>query len=82
MMYMMLASKIHACIDFIISLMYNFKNTEERFLHMALKIKDGRVVSISPPKLSKKQMQKLEDATVNKELIKQATSRKYNIVSI
>lgn len=49
---------------------------------MALKIKDGRVVSIAPPKLSKKQMQKLEDAPVNKELIKQATSRKYNIVSI
>lgn len=62
--------------------MYNFKNIKERFLHMALKIKDGRVVSIAPPKLSKKQMQKLEDAPVNKELIKQATSRKYNIVSI
>lgn len=48
---------------------------------MALRIKDGKVVSISPPtKLTKKQLQKLEDTPVNEKLIKEATSRKYNIV--
>lgn len=49
---------------------------------MALKIKNGKVVTISPPKVSKKQIQKLEDAPVNQELIKRATERKYNIVYI
>jgi hypothetical protein len=49
---------------------------------MALRIKDGKVVSITPPKtLTKKQRQKMEDAPINEKLIREATSRKYNIVS-
>lgn len=48
---------------------------------MALRIKDGKVISVSPPsKLTKKQLKKLEETPINKELIKKATSRKYNIV--
>lgn len=49
---------------------------------MALRIKDGRVVSIAPPRtLTKKQRQKMEETPVNEKLIQEATSRKYNIVS-
>ena len=45
---------------------------------MALRIKDGRVISIIPPKtLSKKQ---LENSPRNEKLIKEATSIKFNIV--
>lgn len=48
---------------------------------MALRIKDGRVVSIVPPKtLSKKQLEKLENSPRNEKLIKEATSIKFNIV--
>ena len=48
---------------------------------MALRIKDGRVISIIPPKtLSKKQLEKMENAPKNEKLIKEATSIKFNIV--
>lgn len=48
---------------------------------MALRIKDGRVVSVVPPKtLSKKQLEKMENAPKNEKLIKEATSIKFNIV--
>ena len=48
---------------------------------MALRIKDGRVISIIPPKtLSKKQLEKLENSPRNEKLIKEATSIKFNIV--
>lgn len=48
---------------------------------MALRIKNGKVVDVPPPtNLTKKQLEKMENALVNKELIKSATSRKYNIV--
>ena len=48
---------------------------------MALRIRDGKVVSISPPtKLTKKQLEKMEATPRNEKLIKEATSRKYNIV--
>ena len=44
---------------------------------MALTIKDGRVISIIPPKtLSKKQLEKLENSPRNEKLIKEATSIK------
>lgn len=48
---------------------------------MALTIKNGKVVHVSPPKkLTKGQRKALEDAPVNHDLIKRATSRRYNIV--
>ena len=48
---------------------------------MALRIKDGKVISIEPPKrLTKEQLKKMEEAPINEKLIKEATSRKYNIV--
>lgn len=47
---------------------------------MALKIKDGKVIDVPPPKLTKKQLEDMESAPVNKELIKRATSRTYNVV--
>ncbi len=48
---------------------------------MALRIKDGKVISMSPPtNLTKEQMEKMENIPVNKKLIEEATSRKYNIV--
>ena len=48
---------------------------------MALRIKDGEVVAVVPPKrLTKKQLKKMEETPINEKLIKQATSRKYNIV--
>ena len=49
---------------------------------MALKIINGKVISIAPPRnLTKKQLKKIEDTPLNKALIKSATSRKYNVVS-
>lgn len=48
---------------------------------MALRIKDGKVISISPPKkLTKNNLKKWRILLINEELIKRATSRKYNIV--
>ena len=48
---------------------------------MALRIINGKVVNISPPQnLTKKQQEDLENAPINKELIKKATSRKYNVI--
>ena len=48
---------------------------------MALRIKDGRVISIIPPKTpSKKQLEKLENSPRNQKLIKEATSIQFNIV--
>ena len=48
---------------------------------MALRIKDGRVVSVVPPKtLSKKQLEKMENSPKNEKLIKEATSIQFNIV--
>ena len=48
---------------------------------MALRIKDGKVISISPPtNLTKKQMKQMENVPVNKKFIEEATSRKYNVV--
>jgi hypothetical protein len=48
---------------------------------MALKIKDNKVVYITPPKrLTTKEQKMLEIAPINHKLIKKATSRKYNIV--
>ena len=42
---------------------------------MALRIKDGRVISIIPPKtLSKKQLEKLENSPRNQKLIKDQPS--------
>ncbi len=48
---------------------------------MALKIKDGKVISISPPtNLTKKQMDDMENAPVNTKFIKEAMATKFNIV--
>ncbi len=48
---------------------------------MALRIKDGKVINITPPKtLTKKQLEKMENTPINEKLIKEAISRKYNIV--
>lgn len=48
---------------------------------MALRIKDGKVISITPPKsLSKKQLEKMENTPRNEKLIKEATSIKFNII--
>lgn len=48
---------------------------------MALAIKDKKVITIVPPKkLSNEDRTKLINTPVNKELIKKATSRKYNII--
>jgi len=48
---------------------------------MALRIKDGKVISISPPtNLTKKQMEEMENAPVNKKFIEEARAIKFNIV--
>lgn len=48
---------------------------------MALRIKDGKVISIAPPKtLPKKQLEKMENSPRNEKLIKKAISIKFNIV--
>lgn len=59
---------------------YGIISKNKKELLMALRIKNGKVVSIAPPKLTKKQLEKIEQTPVNNELIKEATSRKYNIV--
>jgi len=49
---------------------------------MALKIENGKVINIPPPRnLTKKELKKIEDTPLNNKLIKSATSRKYNVVS-
>ncbi|MBN2825335.1 MAG: hypothetical protein JXQ76_08430 [Campylobacterales bacterium] len=49
---------------------------------MALRIKDGKVVSVAPPtRLTQKQLDKMENTPRDEKLIKQATLRKYNVVS-
>ena len=64
---------------FIIIYVILYQNT--RGVSMALAIKDGKVINVSPPKtLTKEQRKALEDAPINHELIKRATSRKYNVV--
>ena len=53
----------------------------KRLKLMALRIKDGRVISIIPPKtLSKKQLEKLENSPKIEKLINEATSIKFNII--
>jgi hypothetical protein len=48
---------------------------------MALIIKDNKVIYVSPPKkLTAEEKKILENAPINEELIKRATSRKYKIV--
>ncbi len=47
---------------------------------MALKIQNGKVVSVAPPKLTKKQLEKMENTPRNEKLIKEALSTKFNIV--
>lgn len=47
---------------------------------MALRIQNGKVVTISPPKLTKKQVEKMENAPRNEKLIKEVLSMKFNIV--
>ena len=47
---------------------------------MALKIKNGKVVNVPPPKLTKKQYEDMLNAPIDEKMIKDATSRKYNIV--
>ena len=48
---------------------------------MALRIKDGRVISVVPHKtISKKKKKKMENTPKNEKLIKEATSIKFNIV--
>ncbi len=59
---------------------YNNSSSYEE-IKMALRIKNDKVISIQPPKnLTKKELDKLENTPINKELIQRATSRKYNIV--
>ena len=48
---------------------------------MALRIKNGKVVNVPPPKISKKKLKEMENAPIDEEMIKKATSRKYNIVT-
>jgi len=48
---------------------------------MALIIVDNKVVYVTPPKkLTAREKKILEDASVNHNLIKRATSRQYNVV--
>lgn len=48
---------------------------------MALVIRNNKVVYIAPPKkLTAEEKKILENAPINKKLIKRATSRKYKIV--
>jgi hypothetical protein len=48
---------------------------------MALAIKDGKVINVSPPKkLSSADKKILKETPVNEKLIKRATSRKYNVI--
>lgn len=47
---------------------------------MALRIKDNKVINVVPPKLTRKQVAKMERAAANTKIIQRATARKYNIV--
>lgn len=48
---------------------------------MALRIKNGKVISIQPPRnLTKKQIELLENAPKSENLLKQAQTIKFNIV--
>jgi len=47
---------------------------------MALRIVNGKVVDVPPPKLSKEEIEKMENTPINEKLIKSAMSRTYNIV--
>jgi len=47
---------------------------------MALRIKNGKVVDVPPPKLTKEQLKKMENTPRNEKLIKEALSTEFNIV--
>jgi len=47
---------------------------------MALRIVNGKVVDVPPPRLTKEEIEKMENTPVNEKLIKSALSRNYNIV--
>ena len=47
---------------------------------MALRIKSGKVINVTPPSLTAQQVEKMEKASVPKRIIAKATSRTYNIV--
>ena len=47
---------------------------------MALRIKNGKVIDVPPPKLTKKQLEKMENTPRNEKLIKEALNTKFNIV--
>jgi hypothetical protein len=48
---------------------------------MALKIKNGKVINISPPKLTKKEYEDMLNAPVDKKMIQESVNMKFNIVS-
>ena len=48
---------------------------------MALKIKNGKVVNVPPPKLTKKQYEDMENAPVDKKMIDESVAMKFNIVT-
>lgn len=48
---------------------------------MALRIKDGKVIDVAPPKLSKKQLENMESTPRNEKLLKEARATKFNIVN-
>ena len=48
---------------------------------MALRIKDGKVIDVPPPtNLTKKQLEKMENAPRSEKLIREAKAIKFNIV--
>jgi len=47
---------------------------------MALRIKNGKVIDVPPPKLTKEQLEKMENTPRNEKLIKEALSAKFNII--
>ena len=47
---------------------------------MALRIKSGKVVNVTPPRLTAQQAERMEKASIPKRIIAKATSRTYNIV--
>ena len=48
---------------------------------MALRIKNGKVIDIPAPKLTKKQLEKMETTPKNEKLIQEALNTRFNIVS-
>jgi hypothetical protein len=48
---------------------------------MALRIVNGKVVDVPPPRLTKEEIEKMENTPVNEELIKSAMSINFNIVT-